>query len=152
MQMMELKGGAELDRKLRQLLPAQAKRVLKKSLKAGASVFRDAGRANARSMVGGEMGKKIARSLRATARMRKKRTRQMVLATMEVSAKFNEEFVEVSATGRRNYIPAAIEYGHDNVAAIPFMRSAFDSRKGAALQAVIKVTGSEIAKEAAKKK
>ena len=126
----ELKGFTELERKLAGLEPKIAKKVMKKSLREGAKIVQRKARINANSKVGGKMGELIAKFIKIRTWTRPRRFYKGV--SLEVSATGDDFFVDYGQRGR-NYIPAAIEYGHDNVAPISFMRSAWDSTKRAVL-------------------
>lgn len=123
------KGFAKLETKLTKLLPATAKKVVRKAVRKGAKPVQKAGRENAVSMVGGEMGALLKKHLiiRAFKKQRRGQFGVQVRLRPEVA-----EFVEVSKDGKRNYIPSAIEYGHISaggfVGPIPFMRTASDTQ------------------------
>jgi hypothetical protein len=106
-----------------------------------------AAKQNARSMVGGKMGDLLSRFL--TVRVWGKRGKKG--ASVQIDETANDIFVEYSSgsssdintkktSGKRYYIPYAIEYGHafpykggsgnKDVKPIPFMRTAFESSKG----------------------
>jgi hypothetical protein len=40
-----------------------------------------------------------------------------------------DRFIHISQSGRRNYIPSAIEYGHGNARPIPYIRRAWEETK-----------------------
>ncbi len=64
-----------------------------------------------------------------------------------------KEFVHVSKTGRRSYIPAAIEYGHGSdpaSAARPFMRNAADWTKHERMNQLAQELGIGLLREALK--
>lgn len=135
----KLEGAEQLDALLGRLGRKEALKVAKKGTREGAKVIQAAAKANARSMIGGTMGKLISRFLTVRALTRGQRRRDEVGAGVIINKKGNDEFVDVSKSGKRNYIPNAIEFGHDNVAPRPYQRSAFDTKKLAALRRVIKV-------------
>ena len=143
---MKLEGLAEIERKLLSLEKKVGKKIVRKAVRAGAKPMLVAAKANANSMVGGSMGKLIARSLQTRA-FKKQRRGQFGVATRLKSGV--PEFVEESADGRSNYIPAAIEYGHIDrgggfVPAIPYIRAAFDATKRASEKAVARTFKTEI--------
>ena len=136
---MKVEGGKALDRKLRKLGTKTGKKVARKATRAGAKVFQAAIKQNANSMVGGDMGSKIAGAVVVRAL---KVRRGQVGARALIDPKKNEQFFHVNKEGTRQHIPTAIEYGHAwpgrggkgivDVAAIPFARQAFDSNKNKA--------------------
>ena len=54
-------------------------------------------------------------------------------------------------TGRRSYIPAAIEFGHGNAAPIPFLRKAWFARQRQALDVVLKTMRDGVEREGRKR-
>lgn len=135
---LQLEGGAALEKKLLALERNVAKKIVRKAVRAGAKPVLAAIKASSRSMVGGSMGALIAKNLQTRGFKKQKR------GQFGVATRFKPdipEFVEVSADGQRNFIPADIEFGHEDraggqVPAIPFMRSAFDATKRASEKAV----------------
>jgi len=124
---MTIEGGAELERKLGAIESQTAKKIVRKAVREGLKPTHRAAKANAQSMVGGNMGALIAQNLQLRV-MKKKRPNSYA---MNVRPKPGvDEFVHIAKkskyAGGRTFIPAAIEYGHDNVPAIPFMRQAAD--------------------------
>jgi hypothetical protein len=149
-----LKGGEELDRKLREMEPKIANKLVKSGLKNALSPLKKAAILNALRMVGGEMGGTIAENIVTRALKRRKGSYGMgVMIRPDVP-----QFVHITKIGVRHYIPAAIEYGHaapytigsinakpgseisrmdtmlanraaKTVPARPFMRDAVDSRR-----------------------
>lgn len=149
---MEIQGAAELMRKLNALPAKVGKKVVRQSLRQGAKVVQAAAKANALSIIGGDMGSKIAKSIgvRAkTAKWRRKYGAYGIFVGVDPSARI-PEFVYFTkgsafslethkqAIGRRHFIPNAIEYGHafpgkgggkhppKDVPARPFMRKAYE--------------------------
>lgn len=133
---MSIAGAKELDRMLTALPQKVGKKVTRSAVRAGAKVIAAKAKQNARTIIGGHMGGLIAKAL--TPRAAKKQRRGEY--RMNVLIRDNPEFRETSADGVEHYIPAAIEYGHSKVAAIPFYRKAFEAEKERALQAVIEET------------
>lgn len=145
----QLEGADKVLAKLMKLEVSGAKKAVRKGLREASKPMLKAAKMNAGSMVGGEMGRTIQRSL--TVRAAKKTRQKVIQYKIEHSKKYNPQFVAVSSAGRRNYIPSAIEYGHDNAQPIPYMRSAFDSNKASTAQLAVKTIGTAIEIEAAKK-
>jgi len=123
--MAALEGAAELDRLLQKLGKKVAGKIATKALRAGAVPTRAQAKTNALTMVGGEMGIKLAAALvtRVTPKGRKKTAYEKSISVM-IDPKKANQFKSRSKAGRVSYIPSAIEYGHDNAKAIPFMRGA----------------------------
>ena len=144
---MQIDGLKELDAKLARLPKVARKRIIRKAVKRGAAVLRKAARGNARGMVGGSTGRAIARSI-ATGKGRAVRGGFSV--RVGPRSEDNERFQTVSAAGKQSYIPAAIEYGHDGVAANPFFRRAFDATKAVAADVIASEMWDGLREEAAK--
>lgn len=121
-----LEGGKELNAKLLKMERKVAKQVVKKAVRAATKPMIAAGRSNARGMIGGTMGALIAKNIKAIV-FKFQRSGSW---GMQVGMKPDvPEFEDFTAEGKKNYIPAAIEYGHDEAAAIPFIRKAWDATK-----------------------
>ena len=147
---MTLTGGRELDAALGQLGRAVATKVAKNALAKAARVIQTRAKANARGRVGGATGKAIAKSI---AVQRLKNRRGMPAAVrLGLKKADNDRFVVTSKAGKRSYIPAAIEYGHDGVPANSFMRAAFDTTKNQAVHVITTEVRAGIQKETAKAK
>ena len=143
---MTLEGGKQLEAKLLGLERKVAKKIVRSAVRAGSKPILSAAKANAQSIVGGTMGGTIARSLQV--RAMKKQRRSQYAVKIQHSEKANDQLVHIAASGEREYIPNAIEYGHaapgrgggknspKDVPSRPYMRPAFDSSKGSAEQAV----------------
>jgi len=112
-----------------------SKKVVRQGVRAAWKPLLDRAKENARSSVGGDMGALIARSFQLRAFRRQKRGSYGMLVRIKAGV---DEFVVVSKTGKRAYIPSAIEYGHafpgrggkgapKDVAAKPFLRPALDA-------------------------
>ena len=134
---MNLQGGKELDRKLKTLGTKVGKKVVRTAVRAGAKVELEVSKANATSMVGGDMGSLIAKNLAVRA-FKKQRKGSYGVSTI---IKPNDKFVYIAKVhskypGGRTYIPAAIEFGHDNARPIPFRRNAADSTKNKRVQVI----------------
>jgi hypothetical protein len=109
-----------------------AKKVVREAVRASWKPLLERAKDNARANVGGNMGRLIARSLQLRAFRRQRSGSYGMLVRLKPKI---DEFVSVSKSGQRAFIPSAIEYGHSfpyrggkskDVAAIPFMRPALD--------------------------
>lgn len=119
-----LTGGKELNAKLLRLENKVGKKVVKTAVRASTKPMLNTGKSNARSMIGGTMGALIAKNFKALVF----KFQRPGSWGMQVGMKPDvPELEEYSADGRKNYIPAALEYGHDNAAAVPFIRNAWDA-------------------------
>lgn len=140
----QITGWRELDAKLRALSGPTVQRIAKPALQAGAAVLEIAAKTHANT-IPGVMGAQIARAIG------QRRIRQLrdggfsVAVAVDPKGQYESEFVHVTQAGARQYIPAAIEYGHAApydargpkiVAAIPYMRPAYDQEKGHVQQVV----------------
>ena len=134
-------GAKELEAALGGFERKVSQKVVGKALRTGANIIKDKQRSNAPAMVGGDMGGQLAKAIKVKAG---KPRRYSHLFRVWIDPK-TEGLVVTSKDGTRNYIPAAIEYGHaapDDakgtkvVAAIPFMRDGYDSKKNLSKRAV----------------
>jgi len=133
-----VEGGKELERKLKALERKTAKKVVRKAVRKSLAPVLKAGKANAKTMIGGEMGPLIARHLALRAFKKQRRGSYAMTCRIKTGKEGTPaEFVHITKEGKRYFIPAAIEYGHalpgrggakhKDVAAIPFMRTASDA-------------------------
>lgn len=146
----ELQGEKVLMRKLDRLEKTTAKKIVRSAARKGSAVIRKATKSNAKGMVGGEMGTLISKNTITRAYKKQRRGSYAIFTGMRPGV---DEFVHIAKgkskyRDKHTYIPSAIEYGHDNAAAIPFMRSAFDSKGEAAKQTTISEIGRGIRQEA----
>jgi len=112
-----------------------SKKIVRKGVRACWKPLLDRAKENARASIGGDMGALIARSLQLRAFRRQKKGQYGMYVRIKPGV---DEFLVVSKSGQRAYLPAAIEYGHafpfrggkgaaKDVAAMPFMRPAKDA-------------------------
>ncbi len=135
---MVIKGQAALDRKMRALDRRVKGKLTRKAVKAGADVIKHGAEENAETMVGGEMGTLLAQRL-GTKRFRKQKRGSYGVALRIRPGPL--EFIWITQDGTRQYVPAAIEFGHvsrdgSRVPAIPYMRAAFDTKVRPAIVAI----------------
>jgi len=123
---MTIQGDQELERRLLNLERNTAKKVIRKASRKALKPILSSAKQNAKNMVGGTMGTLLAAGLVLRA-FRKQRKGSFGL-NIRLKAAI-QEFIHIAKDGTRYYIPAAIEYGHDSAAAIPFMRAAFEADK-----------------------
>jgi len=145
-----IQGAELLEKKLLALERKVAKKIVRKAVRAGAKPLLKATKAAAQSMVGGAMGQMLSKNIVTRAFKKQKKGQYGVgVSTKSESAGAPVEFVAVSQSGDRQYIPAAIEFGHVDrgggwVPAIPFMRSSFDATKRASEKIVAQTLKTEI--------
>ena len=116
-----LSGFEGLERKLLNLERKVGKGIVRKAVRKAAKPAFDQAKQNARNMVGGKMGGLLAKNLHIRA-FKKQRRGQYGIA-VKIKPGINE-FIHIGKGGTRYYIPAAIEYGHDEVMPIAFLRMA----------------------------
>ncbi len=143
--MSSLEGFDNLERKLLKMEKSKAKNIVRKASRVAQRVTLKEAKANAVSMVGGEMGNKISGALQVKAARRQKPGEYRT--NVEIDAKRADEFVHNTESGERYFIPTAIEYGHvttngGKVPPIPYMRTAAEKTN----EARIKVMEKEIKK------
>lgn len=159
-----LTGLPELDRKFRRLPKRVQSKVLRKALDSGLQAELRQAKANALSMVGGPMGSLLEAALEIGKPKRNKKGE--ITRRTQFAKSSNTIFVEQTkgpsldsktnkwASSRRNYIPAAIEFGHGSdkeKAAIPFMRKAFETTKQTVIRATLLTLRAGVENEARKK-
>lgn len=123
---LKLEGFREFDAKLRRLAPKVAKKIVRQATRAGAKNTLRRVKANAKSMVGGVMGDLIARNAKVFVFKHQRRGSWGVQIGMDPREK---RFIYISQSGKRSYIPSAIEYGHGNARPIPYIRKAWDETR-----------------------
>lgn len=140
---MQMIGGDQLLNRLSALDTKTHNKIVRQAVReAGRPVLR-AAKANAKSMVGGQMGKELARHM--VLRKQKKRLPRFVFA-MNILFRIRSMVdpllyyplrrARVRKSGKKvlpkSFLPAAIEYGHGankEKASIPFIRTAFKQTK-----------------------
>ncbi len=152
----QIEGAAELERNLATLGQRLHRKVIRQAVRAAQKPVLDASKRNARSMVGGQMGELLAKSLVITApkrqrpgsyalhvqhitlgaarrRKRKITIRQGGGRRLTVRGLWHE-----TQSGRRYYLPAVLEYGHVTgstpVAAVPYRRQAAESTRNESIR------------------
>jgi hypothetical protein len=142
-----LKGFNSLNTVLK-LLPIKVqKKVVKQATKAAAKNTKVQVQLNALRMINGEMGELIYHATKVMVFKHQRRGSWGVQIGMDPK---EDRFVHHSASGKRSYIPSAIEYGHDSARPIPFIRSAWDRTKRQNVNIMSKVLRTGIEREALK--
>ncbi len=134
---MKTKGFARFEKQLGALPLKMEKKIVKKAVRAGQKKTLAKARSNAKTLIGGEMGALIARSIKI--KIYKKKRKGYFGLGVELLP--DPAFIHINADGGRNFIPTAIEFGHGSGkddAAIPYMRNAHETTKRPALAAVAK--------------
>jgi len=132
---LKLKGARELDRKLARLEKRTAKKVMRKALRAGGKVILAEAKRRAPKRTGA-----LAASLkvRAAKRSRRRRGVAVIVATAEGWFKGDE------------FYGAFVELGTEDMEAQPYVRPAYDAKKGQAVQVIMTEAGRGIEAEAQK--
>lgn len=134
---MILEGFEGLDRKLVNLERKTAKKIVRQSTREAAKVTLNQVKANAKTMVGGNMGALLAKHAKVIVFKHQRRGSYGVQIGMKPNVPdfdywpvgASSSLTSRKTTGKKSYIPAAIEYGHDNARPIPFIRRAFETTK-----------------------
>ena len=134
---MTLEGFDKLEEKLGRLEKKTAKKIVRTATREAAKVTLANVKSNAKSMVGGNMGGLLAKFAKVVVFKHQRRGSYGVQIGMKPNVpEFDYWPVGASSslssrksTGKKSYIPAAIEYGHDNAKPIPFIRRAFDATR-----------------------
>jgi len=132
----ELLGAKRLMKALNELPKIVQKKVVRHAVRVGQKIILGAAKDNARSMVGGDMGSRIARALQV--RVQKRQKPGAFGMNVQINPAKTQEFIHVAKSGKRTFIVAAIEYGHGNAAAIPFERSAYDEKGQTAINTAVR--------------
>ena len=150
---MQIEGARQIDKALARVEGKEAKKVVRRAVRESAKVVQRRAKANAQATVGGRMGRLLARFL--IVRGQRKQRRGAFGVNLQFSPKGDEAFIHTSRTGRRTYIPAAVEYGHGatkDAAARPFMRPAWASTKEQALRRMLRMMWTGLRKVATRGK
>ncbi len=136
-------GLGEFDLKMRMLDKKVKRKLVRTAVKTGANVIKQQAASNAQTMVGGEMGDLLAKNLKVHVFKKQKRGSYGVSIWMKPGIM---GFMWLTLTGMQHYIPADIEFGHVDraggfVPAIPFVRTAFDSKVRAAERVIGRMLG-----------
>ena len=154
--MMTLDGFDGLDRQLLNLERKVAKKIVRTATRESAKVTLTQVKTNAGTMVGGNMGALLAKFAKIIVFKHQRKGSYGVQIGMKPNVdQFDYWPVGASSnlsnrksTGKKSYIPAAIEYGHDNARPIPFIRNAFDKTKAKAVIVLGKFLKQGIEREA----
>jgi hypothetical protein len=146
---LQLEGGRELQLKLDALNTKVHQKIVRTAVRDAMQIDLNASKANARGLVGGQMGALLARRL--AVRKQKKALPRFVYAMVCLFK--GSDLIYISKKGRRSFLPAAIEFGHGRSkawSAIPFMRQAFASSVSSMIRKLAESLGRGIEQEARK--
>lgn len=156
----QLEGAEDLAKRLTELGPRVERKAARPAVRSAQKVCLNASRASARSVARGtgrlfargendvSMSELIAQNLEIKA------PRRQVAKSYSLHVQLRRdvpEFVHTSKTGRRTFIPAAIEYGHGStpeLAARPYMRAAAIATVQERMRVLGKELGAGILREA----
>jgi len=142
---MTVQGAAELERKLLTLERKIARKVVRQALRKGAKIVQGATKIGAPVKTG---------RMRKSIMIRKPRGRDRPgtysLAVLFDTARY-PGLIKYSRAGKRYFYPAAVEYGHGDVAGHPFVRPAFESREAEARSLILSDIAAGIERVAAEK-
>jgi HK97 gp10 family phage protein len=142
-----LEGFNSLDTVLK-LLPIKVqKKVVRQATKAAAKNTLGVVKSNALSMIGGDMGTLIAKNAKVFVFKHQRRGSWGVQIGMDPR---EDKFIHYSASGKRSYIPSALEYGHGKARPRPFIRSAWDQTRRQAINIMSRELRTGIEREARK--
>lgn len=131
-----IENAAQMEKRLLLMEPKVARKLVRSTLRNAARPIHARAKTNAVSIVGGQMGSAIASSLKLRAKKKRRRGEFGVSVSFDTSK--HPELVYQSGS-QQYFVPAAVEYGHalpgrgggknppKDVAAMPFLRPAFDS-------------------------
>lgn len=147
---MTLEGFDGLEKKLVKLGRKVSKPIVRTATRDAAKVTLVQVKANAKSMIGGNMGALIAKKAGVIVFKHQRKGSYGVQIGMKPNvpefdywpAGSKSSLFTKKVSGKKSYIPAALEYGHGNAKPIPYIRRAFDSSRSKA----IKVLGIELKK------
>lgn len=120
----EVENAPQIEQWLKRIEQKTAKKVVRKAVRAAQRPTLATAKGLAKAMIGGEMGSLISKNIKIISPKQKRGSYRL---NVDVSNKANDIFIVTSKSGTRNYIPAAIEYGHGSnkdQSAIPFQRTA----------------------------
>jgi hypothetical protein len=149
--------GFELfDAKLIKLEHKVAKKIVKDATRGAAKITLKQIKANAKSMIGGNMGALIAKHAKIIVFKHQRRGSWGVQIGMKAGVpEFDYWPVGSSSslstrksTRKKSYIPAAIEHGHGNATPIPYIRSAWVQTKARDIKTMGKLLKQGIEREA----
>ena len=123
---LQTRGFELFDKKLKAMETKVGKGIVRKATREAAKNTLKHVKLNALRMVNGEMGELLFYNAKIFVFKHQRRGSYGVQIGMNPE---EQEFIHYSASGKRSYIPSAIEYGHDGARPIPFIRNAWERTK-----------------------
>lgn len=105
----QIQGDAELLKAIEELPPKVTKKFAREAVQESIPIIVKQVRSNARTMVGGELGRQMAEAY-IPDKMRSMRDAAGAKGHFDPAS--NSLFVHITKAGNRQYIPNAVEYGH----------------------------------------
>jgi len=139
---MTLEGFEGLEKSLVALEKKVAKKIVRTATRDAAKVTLAQVKSNAKTMIGGNMGALIEKHAKVIVFKHQRRGSYGVQIGMKPNVpEFDYWPVGSSSslrsrrtTGKKSYIPAALEHGHGNAKPIPYIRRAWDSTRARAVK------------------
>jgi HK97 gp10 family phage protein len=153
--MAEVDGSDEVIKKLRALPEKMGKRAMRRALRKGANVVRDAARSGARRLDDQHSPEQIFKNITVQgggARFEKKEGGPVMRVGVKGGARTMTAYGEFKGAGKGNpggdtWYWRLLEFGTSKIAARPFMRPAAENNAGAVFDAVAKSATVELDKE-----
>jgi hypothetical protein len=145
---MTLDGFDKFDRALAKLPNKVGKSVVRKATRSAVKPVLKAIKDNAHGMIGGRMGALIAKHAKIIVFKHQRRGSYGLQVGMKAGVP-EFDYYPIGArssldnkktSGKKSYIPSAIEFGHGNARPIPYIRNAWDKTKSRA----VKILGIEL--------
>lgn len=147
----KVEGLAEIDRNLRLLPERLGRNALKRALRKGANVIRNAAKANAQAIDDPETREQIAKNIMVASGSRKREKQAGgLLMRVGVSGGARPTSGDNGQPGGNTTYWRFVEFGTSTAKAQPFMRSAMANSAEAAMSATTTAMEAEIDKELAK--
>jgi HK97 gp10 family phage protein len=146
----DVKGLAEIERKLKLLPQRLGQNAMRRALRKGANVIRDAARINARAIDNPETREQIFKNVSVSgggSRMERRMGGPMMRVGIRGGARHRKGDGLDGLPGGNTTHWRWVEFGTSQVPARPFMRQAAASSASAAYQAVVAAAPAEIDKE-----
>ena len=139
---MTLEGFQDLNRKLVGLEVKLAKKIVRTATRKATKPILTQVKSNAKSMIGGRMGALIAKNAKIIVFKHQRKGSYGLQIGMKPGVQqfdywpkgASSNLTNRKSSGKKSYIPAAIEFGHDNAKPIPYIRRAWDAKKKLAVR------------------
>ena len=151
----KLDGAKAFERALARIEKNVSKKIVRKAVRAAQAPVLKLAKANAGSIVGGQMGQTLAANLVLRAPRKQRRGGYTLMIRLKSESEgLDPSLIHTSKDGKRTFVPAAIEFGHGTnkqQAARPFLRPAADVKRKQTIAIVTKEIGRGIDLEMLKK-